>query len=127
MLQTVPRYQLDVDRGPNWLLVGVRRATIGRTDPEPFSSRVQSLLEQHLTNRLVVDLHRAGTVTQTLAKELAEIRDWLMVRGGVMRICGPSPHQKEILERHGFGDRFVAYQDLEEAVLGGQQPPAQSP
>ena len=120
MIRTVPTYQFDIDRGPNWLLVGIRRATQGGAGLEAFATHIQSLLEQHLTNRLVVDLHRAGTVTEILAEQLAETRDWLMERGGVMRICGPSPQQREILERHGLGERFVAYRNRAEAVQGDQ-------
>jgi len=122
MLKVNRGWGLDVERGPDWLLVRVqppRRA--GRGTPS-LAEVLWSLLEQHLTYRLVLELDQVDVLDGELLDQLAAVHDRVMAHGGLMRLCGLSPENRRILFDHRLDDRFVAYEDREEAVLGDSLP-----
>ena len=55
MLTVASGCTLDVERGPDWLLVRIRN--LDRAEPEtPLAEQLWALLEQHFTYRLVLEL-----------------------------------------------------------------------
>ena len=49
-------WELDVERGPNWLLVKVRTPLGKPWEMLPLADTLRSLLEGHFTYRLVLEL-----------------------------------------------------------------------
>jgi hypothetical protein len=115
-------WELDVERGPNWLLVKVRN-TCGQTrDLPPLAGRLWSLLDQYFTYRLVLELDQIGPLNGHLIGQLTLLDDRIRTHRGVMRLCGLSPRNAEVLRRCGLGERFPMYRDREEAIRGCHRP-----
>jgi hypothetical protein len=113
---------LDVERGPNWLFVRVRKCRPG--DPEVLSLAqcVASALDQHFIYRVVLELEEAALPCDRLIEELRVLDQWIQDHHGVLRLCGlPSQYTRRFHRSH-ITTRFPLYHDREEAVWGGPHP-----
>ena len=122
MLATVPGCEFEVERGPDWLLV-----RIVNLDPDPLQSptlseHLWSLLERHLTYRLVLQLDALPVLDSYVLGQLLDLRQRVDGRGGLMRLCSLSPQNHRILHRSRLAEVFLPYHSREEAVMGCDRP-----
>ena len=115
-------WELDVERGPNWLLVKVGAPLGNPLEMPPLVDTLRSLMEEHFTYQLVLELDEIDLLGSELIGELLALDKWIHTRQGVMRLCGLSPHNGEILRRCWLDSFFPAYRDRLEAVLGRHRP-----
>jgi anti-anti-sigma factor len=121
MLAVVPGWELDVERGPDWLLVKIRNQDRTSTEP-PLADGVWDLLERHFTYRVVLELDQLSVLNSHLIGQLVQLYRRIRQHDGVMRICGLSPYNLEVLRTCRLEDRFLPYRDREEAVMAGSRP-----
>ena len=117
MLAVAPGWELDVERGPDWLLVKVRSLDASSTEPA-LSDSIWGLLEQHFTYRVVLELDQVRVLNSHLIGQLVRLYKLIRQRDGVMRLCGLTPHNLQVLQTCRLEDHLVPYRDREEAVLG---------
>jgi len=122
MLKVNRGWELDVERGPDWLLVKLQPPRRAAQNAPSLADALWSLLEQHLTYRLVLEMDEVPVLDSELLDQLAEVHDRIVAHGGLMRLCGLSPENRRVLFDPRFDERFVAYEDREEAVLGDSLP-----
>lgn len=122
MINTASGWELDVDRGPDWLIVQLKGPSRRVAELGSLDELLWSLLEQHLTHRLVLEMDRVEVLDPEVIDQLAALHDRIAERGGIMRLCGLKPDHRVLLARHGVGDRFVVYGDREHALLAGSLP-----
>ena len=73
MLAIAPGCELDVERGPDWLLVRVRNLEHGRIGRPSVGRTSVALLQQHFTYRLVLELDGVGESEQLFGRTVARI------------------------------------------------------
>lgn len=122
MLALSPGWELDVHRGPDWLMVRLGRTRGAQGPTAPLAEVLWELLERHLTHRLVVDLNAAENCDDDLLEQLVGLYDRVAGHGGVLRICGLSQQQRRALLERRLDDRLVPYSDMDDAVRGGPMP-----
>ena len=122
MLATAPGCELDVERGPDWLLVRVRRLDLTESDAPSFAERIWCLLEQHFTHRLVLELDQVRLLNSDLIGQLIQLYRRIAEHDGVMRLCGLSPYNREVLHKCRLDERLPPYEDRHEAVLASCYP-----
>ena len=118
MLETLAGWELDVDRGPNWLFVKIRGPEQHTSDAPPLADRLWVLLQDHLANRVVLELDEIGILSSHLLGQLSLLRQRICEAGGTMRLCGLSPHNHDVLHFCRLDEQFPHYENREEAVLG---------
>jgi anti-anti-sigma factor len=118
MLAIAPGCTLDVERGPDWLLVRVRDFDPMESDAPPLAERLRSLLEQHFTYRLVLELDEVEELDSYLIGELIRLHRWIERHDGVLRVCGLSPQNCRVLHACRLDEQLPLYGDREEAVMG---------
>ncbi len=116
--RAVRDWQLCVERGPNWLFVKVKGGGVKVSDMPPLSGRLRSLLEQNLTNRIVLELDRILIPCGYMVRQLEQLDHWIRDRNGVLRLCGLRARYAKALRRHGLGVHLAFYRDRKEAVFG---------
>ena len=84
MPATAPSYALHVERGPDWLLVRVKCADPMDLDAVSLAEDIWSLLEQHFTYRLVLELDQVSVLTSHLIAQLLQLHRRLEQRDGVI-------------------------------------------
>ena len=118
MLAIAPGCELDVERGPDWLLVRVRHLDLLPSDAPPLAERVWCVLQQHFTYRLVLELDKVRVLNSYLIGQLIQLYRRIEEHDGVMRLCGLSPYNRQVLHTCRLDERLLPYEDREEAVLG---------
>lgn len=121
MLAVAPGWELEVERGPGWLLVRIK--SLDGSSPEPpLADELWDLLERHFTYRLVLELDQVSVLNSHLIGQLVRLYRLIRQHDGVMRLCGLSPHNLDVLRICRLDDRFLPYRDREEAVMGCSSP-----
>ena len=118
MATTTLDWQLDVDRGPAWLLVKPRPPQAVAGAGANLAPLVWNLLEKHFTYRLVLDMSDVVRLSSQLIGELISLHKRIHQHGGVFRLCGLSAACQEAWELCRLGTRLPNYRNREEAVLG---------
>jgi anti-anti-sigma factor len=122
MLAIAPGCDLDVERGPDWLLVRVASLDPAEPDTPPLADRVWHLLQQHFTYRLVLELDQVRLLTSRLIAQLVQLHRRIEEHSGVMRLCGLSPQNREILHTCRLDERLAPYEDRQAAVMAREYP-----
>lgn len=122
MINTATRWDLEVDRGPDWLIVRLKGPISRVGEAASLEEVLWSLLEQHLSRRLVIEMDQIDALDDDVIEQLTALHDRLTDRGGVMRLCGVRSEHRLLLARHGVGGRLTVYGDCEHATLGGSIP-----
>ena len=122
MLAIAPGCELDVERGPEWLLVRVRNLDLSEPDATPLAERLWSLLQQHFTYRLVLELDDVDLLSSPLIGELAQLYKRIEEHDGMMRVCGLSPRNRQVLHACHLDESLLPYADRHDAVMGRPGP-----
>jgi anti-anti-sigma factor len=120
MVETQSGCELDVERGPDWLLVRV--GGLDAVNPAPLADEVWDLAQKHFVYRIVLELDRVEVLDSHLIGELLRLYKQLQGREGLLRLCGLSPRNRRVLCGCALEDRFPSYETRHEAVLGGCDP-----
>ena len=122
MLTTAAGCEFEVERGPDWLLVRITKLEQSPSDPTPLADALWALLEQHFTYRLVLELDEVGVLTSNLIGQLISLYKRIREHDGVMRLCGLSAYNCQVLHTCRLDERFQPYHDRHEAVMAGRVP-----
>jgi anti-anti-sigma factor len=122
MLSIAPGCELEVQRGPEWLLVRVTNVDELQSECLPLVEQLWAVLEQHFTYRLVLELDQVRVLNSYLIGQLLQLHKRIEQRGGVMRLCGLSAYNRRVLQTCRLEDRFLPYHDRQEAVMGSRPP-----
>jgi anti-anti-sigma regulatory factor len=79
-------------------------------------------LQQHFTYRLVLELDQVPLLSGDLVEQLSQLHGRIEEHGGLMRLCGLSPRNRQVLESHCPDDCFMLCLDRQEAVMGSERP-----
>ena len=118
MLTKVSGCELDVERGPDWLLVRVRSIDLAGPGDPLLAERLWHLLQQHFTYRLVLELDGVQVLSSHVIGQLAQLYRQIEEHDGILRLCGLSPHNCQALHACRLDDRLLPYCDRQEAVTG---------
>jgi anti-anti-sigma regulatory factor len=122
MLAVASGYDLDVERGPNWLLVRVRHLDPGDIDFPMLADRVWSLMQQIFCERLLLELDEVPLLHSRLIGQLNQLYRRIAEHDGTMRVCGLSPRNRAVLHQCRLDERLLPYEDRQEAMLGCMVP-----
>jgi len=123
MSATAAGCQFDVDRGPDWLMIKVRKFKADPLTSQQFGERLWHLLEQHFTYRLVLEMDKAAVFTSEIIAQLIHLQKRISEHDGTLRLCGLSPHNQRVLQTCALEDRLPAYDSREQAVRGDPRLP----
>jgi anti-anti-sigma regulatory factor len=122
MVATAPGCELDVERGPDWVLVRVANLDAAEAETPPLAERVWRILQQHFTYRLVLELDEVRLLTSRLIAQLVQLHRRIGEHGGLLRVCGLSEENCEALRACRLYDRLVVCDDRKAAVMGRERP-----
>jgi len=123
MLATVPGWELDVERGPDLLMVKVKNLQETGFDASMLADSLWSVCQRHFTYRMVLELDEVGLLNSGLIGQLVGLYKHIREHDGVLRICGLSTYNLQVLKSCRLDERLCPYQDREEAVMGHPRHP----
>jgi anti-anti-sigma factor len=122
MLAVAPSWELDIDRGPDWLIVKILNTEISQEVLPSLADHIWALMQQHLTHRLVLELDNLPVLNSYLIGQLIQLYRWIREKDGVMRLCGLSSYNRRVLHTCRLEEHFQPYHDRQEAVMGYTKP-----
>lgn len=132
MEQAAQSLLLDVERGPDWLLVKLgastelagekagagEKAVAGTGEKSVLADTLWCLLGQHFTYRLVLDCEQLQLLDSTLIGQLLLLERRIRKQGGLLRLCGLSEPSQQALHRCRLDGRLPHFSSRNQAVLG---------
>lgn len=118
MLQLAPGWQLEVERGPDWLFVRLDQAAAHADESPQLAEKVWELMQQHFVNRVVLELDGLPTLSSYVVGQLVLLHKRVVSQGGMVRLAGLSEQNQEVLHLARLSNRFPHYRDRSEAVRG---------
>jgi len=123
MLAIAQGWELEVQRGPDWLLVRAKSGGDQTSDALPLADEIWDLLQRHFTYRLVLELDQVELLDSHLIGQLVRLYKRIAERDGVMRLCGLSAYNLDVLRTCRLDECFQPYPDRKEAILAPRSTP----
>ena len=119
--------KLGVERGPGWLFVKLDNIDPDAFETHQLADRIWSLLQQHFTNRVVLEMADVRILRSTIISQLIMLYRIIHQHEGVIRLSGLSENNKKVLQTCSLLDMLPVYRDRFEAVMGHEALHAESP
>jgi len=118
LLELAPEWAVEIDRGPDWLFIRLRPPPGPDSGEVPLAEMIWQRLEQSFCHRVVLELDDVRWMRSWMIGELVKLHKRLAASGGMMRLCGLSEANQEVLRACRLNDRFPAYRNRTDAVMG---------
>jgi anti-anti-sigma regulatory factor len=115
-------WSLDVERGPECLFVRPRRNSDELAATRSLAEQIWSLLEQNFTYRVVLELGDIEQLDSLLIEQVLWLDKQIRDHGGMLRLCGLSPENRQLFVEAGLEGHVAHYCDREQAVMGSARP-----
>lgn len=117
MTERTTGWNMEVDRGPNWLFVKLRRPSCDKVDGEgPLADELWNLLQQHFTSRLVLELDEVDRLQSWMMGQLVSLNHRVSNHGGMLRLCGLNRANSEALKASRLDHCLPVFDSRQEAV-----------
>jgi anti-anti-sigma factor len=116
--QTATGWRMEVDRGPAWMFVKLHPVEEDIFDERSLAEQIWGLLEQSFTYRLVLELEDIALLQSYLLAQLVLLAKRINSHGGMLRLSGLSPVNREVIHVCRLDDCLPACEDRGEAVMG---------
>lgn len=116
MIEIAPGWQLEVDRGPDWLFVTPRCDGESGWNAPPLAEAVWDLLQQSFSHRLVLVCDDIPVLHTLLIGQLVLLHKRMATSGGVLRLCGLSERNCEVLRTCRLDQRLPNFRCRADAV-----------
>jgi anti-anti-sigma factor len=110
-------WSADVDRGPDWLMVRLHAPRSRSGDGFGLADDLWSLLRGHLVRRMVLELDDIDRMRSGVVGQLVALQQRVSSEGGLLRICGLSDENQDVLRACRLDGRFPNYHDRREAIM----------
>jgi anti-anti-sigma regulatory factor len=118
MTQLATGWDYSLERGPECLFVRLRSAGLEADAEPPLAQELWTTLDEHMTYRLVLELDQLEVLRSYLIGQLLLLGRRLHARGGMLRLCGLSQHNREALAAVRLEDQLPTYKNRYDAVVG---------
>ena len=113
-------WSAQIERGPDCLFIRLDCSAKDNCDFSNLAEQIWSILTQHFTYRLVLELERVPLLRSELIGQLMMLQKRISDHDGMLRICGLSPGNQQVLRTCRIAPRLPHYLNREDAVLGAR-------
>ena len=118
LLDLAPGWSMDLDRGPDWLFVRLRPPAKGIGAEFDLAETIWEKLDQAFCYRLVLEMDDVPRLQSWIVGQLVLLHKRICSHGGMMRLCGVSNGNQQVLRCCQLEDRFPQYANRTAAVMG---------
>src|SRR6187399_93345 len=118
VLELAQEWAIDIDRGPDWLFIRLRPPHEGGGDEIPLAEMIWEKLEQSFCHRVVLELDEVQFLRSWMVGQLVRLHKRVSTHEGMLRICGLSQQNFDVLRICRLADRFPNYRNRTDAVMG---------
>jgi hypothetical protein len=118
MSQAELQCHLDIDRGPDWLFIRLRLPPTDLLDAVPVAEPIWNVVDQYHLYRVVLELDQISLLHSYLIGQLVLLQKRLHTHDGVLRVCGLSPGNENVLHTARMDAYLPNYANRGDAVMG---------
>ena len=120
MLEIAPGWHVEMDRGPNWLLLRFQSPADGHAGAGQLCRQLWDLMRRHLTTRLVVEFDNVPQLDAETIDQLRQLHERIAQVNGQLRVCGLSSDDEQALRSVDCRTErpISVFPSRSEAVLG---------
>ncbi len=107
-----------IARGPDWLFCRLHPADGSGNGPIDLAAEVWNLMQQHLVDRVVLEMDEVARLTSDLIGQLVLLHKRVHAKGGIMRLSGLADVNQQVLRMAQLEDRFPRYVRRDDAIRG---------
>jgi anti-anti-sigma factor len=113
------RWEIKVDRGPDWLFV---RLNPGTGDPSDVAERLWSAASRHFIYRIVLEMDQVDLMPSRLMGQLVMLQKRVLQHEGALRLTGLSASCAEALHLCRLDQALPTFASRDDAVRGANRP-----
>jgi anti-anti-sigma factor len=117
-VELAPGWALDLERGPDWLFIRLRPPRHGDTAQAELAEALWQKMDQSFSHRVVLEMDDLWLLRSWMIGELVKLHTRLSQHGGMLRLCGLSEDNQEVLRQCRLEASFPNYRNRNEAVMG---------
>lgn len=120
MNQLIDRWDVSLERGPDWLFVKLfPPETAAQRRGGDLGHALWSIAREHGANRIVVELDRVERVDDRLLEGLEVLASLVLGEGGLIRLCGLEGSNRDRYEACRVAEHLPHFSCRCEAVGAG--------
>ena len=113
-----PGVRLSFERGPGALVVRILELELDAEGVHNLARVIWELMERQFSYRLILEMDRVDLLRSVLIGQLLLLYNQIQDHGGLIRICGLSEYNREVLQQCRLDAHFPSYSTRTEAALG---------
>ncbi len=122
MVQLSSGWSVQVERGPDWVFMKLD-PDVNRMESNGLADEIWTVLEKHLTYRLILEMEGVRTLASQLIGQLMLLQKRIYAHGGLLRLCGVSHGCQDALMISRLRSYLPLYGNRHEALLGRPDKP----
>lgn len=123
LVDLVPGWTLETDRGPDWLFIRPVPPAGANGAEVDLAEAIWERMQQQFLHRVVVEMDQIPLLRSWLIGQLVILHKRVAAHDGLMRLCGMSDENQDVLHMLRLDDRFPQYPDRGAAVMGHRPKP----
>ena len=123
LVDLVPGWTLEMDRGPDWLFIRPVPPKGQHGVEVDLAEAIWERMQQHFCHRVVVEMDQVPLLRSWLIGQLVMLHKRIVAHDGLMRLSGMSDNNQQVLHAMRLDDRFPQYTDRGAAVMGHRPKP----
>ena len=116
--ELVDGWEVELDRGPDWLFVRIIPPTTTSTIAPQLANALWELMDNQFTYRMVLELDGVLVLNSHLLGELLRLNRQVESQAGMLRICGLNQGNHDVLRLSRLQSQFACYPTRGAAVMG---------
>ena len=117
LLELNSGWKTEVERGPDWLFVKLLVSPGAQTAKASLAETLWRLMEQHLLRRVILELDEQLVLRSAVVNELVQLNSRIRENGGLLRLCGLSDANEQVLKIVRLDAQFPRYANREDALM----------
>lgn len=123
LVDLIPGWTLEMDRGPDWLFIRPIPPHDKHHVEVDLAEAIWERMQQQFCHRVVVEMDQIPLLRSWLIGQIVLLHKRVSAQEGLMRLCGMSDSNQDVLHMVRLDDRFPQYADRGAAVMGYRPKP----
>ena len=116
----LPGWSIEVDTARDWLFLHISRLDserhVGEETDAELADAILQIAAQHANYRLILEMADEAALTSLIVGQLVLLHKRVHLNGGVLRLCGLSDFNRDVLRLMGVLGRFQVFADRQAAI-----------
>ncbi len=113
-----PGVRLQCERGPGVLVVRILELELDAEGVHKLARLIWELMERQFSYRLILEMDKIDILRSVLIGQLLILYNRIQEHEGLIRVCGLSDYNREVLQQCRLEGHFPLYASRNEAAFG---------